>query len=302
MLDVALLGCGGMMPLHNRFLTSMICRLDGRMLLIDCGESTQVTLRQLKYGFKKLDVICFTHFHADHIAGLPGLLLTIGNANREENITLIGPKGLKKVVEGLLVICSELPFGINYIEIDKPFDSIDIGGFTIHTKQVEHKVDCLAYKIEAKRAGRFSTEKANENNVPMEIWNKLRKEKEVCVDGQIFTSDMILDNERKGIFVSYCTDTKPIDDLYEFVANSDLFICEGLYADEEKREQAHSYGHMTFKDACTIGKMGKVKKMWLTHFSPSLNEPEEYETYVKELFENAEIGYDRKEIKLVYEE
>ncbi len=301
MLDVALLGCGGMMPLFDRFLTSMICRLDGRMLLVDCGEGTQVSLRQLKYGFKKIDVICFTHYHADHIAGLPGLLLSIGNSNREEDITIIGPKGLKEVVSKLLVICNELPFGINYIEIENDKDSIEISGFVIETKYVEHKIECLSYKINVKRPGKFSIKKAKENDVPMEVWNDLRKEGEIVLDDKIYNVDMILEKERKGISVCYSTDTKPVDDMHEFIKECDLFICEGLYADENKTEQAHSYGHMTFKDACDMANEGMVKKLWLTHFSPSLKDPMEYEEYAKSMFQNAEIGFDRKEIKLTFD-
>ncbi len=301
MLDVALLGCGGMMPLYERFLTSMICRLDGRLLLVDCGEGTQVSLRKLKYGFKKIDVICFTHYHADHIAGLPGLLLSIGNSHREESITLIGPKGLQGVVSNLLVICGELPFEINYIEFEDDKKSIEISGFTINTKEVDHKVDCLSYKITVKRPGRFSKIKAEKNNVPMDLWNKLRQEGEVLKEGKVYNVNMILEDERKGITVCYSTDTKPLEDMHEFVFESDLFICEGLYADENKKEQAHSYGHMTIKDACSIAKQGSVKRLWLTHFSPSIKEPMEHEEYAKELFINAEIGYDRKETKLIFE-
>ncbi len=301
MVDVALLGCGGMMPLYERFLTSMICRLEGRLLLVDCGEGTQVTLRQLKYGFKKIDVICFTHYHADHIAGLPGLLLSIGNSNREEDITLIGPKGLKEIVGSLLIICNELPFNINYIEIEDDAKSIEISGFTIETKQVEHRIECLSYKVSVKRPGKFSRKKAINNDVPMEIWNKLRKDGKAIFNDKMYTVDMILDGERKGISVCYSTDTNPVDDMHEFVKECDLFICEGLYADESKREQAYSYGHMTFKDACDIAKKGMVKKLWLTHFSPSIKDPMEYEDYVKGIFESAEIGFDRKEIKLMFE-
>ncbi len=301
MLDVSLLGTGGMMPLHNRFLTSMICRLGGKMLVVDCGEGTQVTLRQLKYGFKKIDVICITHFHADHIAGLPGLLLSIGNSAREENVTLIGPKGLKEVVSSLLVICSELPFDINYIEIEDTTESIELSGFTIETKFVEHRVECLSYKITARRPGLFSKTKAIKNKVPMEIWNKLRREGNVIENGKEYTLDMILENERKGITVCYSTDTVPMKDMPDFINECDLFICEGLYADEHKREQAHNYGHMTIKDACNIAKEGNVKRLWLTHFSPSVKEPMDYEDYAKEIFDKAEIGFDRKEIKLLYD-
>ena len=141
MLDVALLGTGGMMPLPGRYLTSLMLRLEGRMMLIDCGECTQVTMKLLGWGFKNIDVICFTHYHADHISGLPGLLLTIGNSARTEPLTLVGPKGLKKVYAGLSCICPELPFEVKLIELE-PQDTIDIGVFHINCLKVNYLL-CL---------------------------------------------------------------------------------------------------------------------------------------------------------------
>jgi len=116
MLDVALLGSGGMMPLPNRYLTAMLCRVNGRFLLVDCGEGTQVTMRMLGWGFKSIDVICITHFHADHISGLPGLLLTIGNAGRTDPLQMFGPPGLAVVVRNLCVIAGDLPFPVHVTE------------------------------------------------------------------------------------------------------------------------------------------------------------------------------------------
>ena len=117
MLDICLLGTGGMQPLPYRWLTSMMARCDGSNLLIDCGEGTQVALKEKGWSPKPVDVMLFTHYHADHISGLPGLLLTLGNGERTEPLTMIGPKGLEKVVNALRIIAPELPFKINYIEI-----------------------------------------------------------------------------------------------------------------------------------------------------------------------------------------
>lgn len=154
MLDICLLGTGGMMPMPSRFLTAMLARLNGRLALIDCGEGTQVTMKMLGWGFKAIDVICFTHFHADHISGLPGLLLTIGNAGRTEPLTLIGPVGLQRIVEGLTLIAPELPFPIEYIELtqDAP-NPIRVGAFEIHHCPADHMVKCFAYRIDLKRKG-----------------------------------------------------------------------------------------------------------------------------------------------------
>ena len=254
MLDVALLGTGGMMPLPDRFLTSLMLRLEGRMMLIDCGECTQVTMKQLGWGFKNIDVICFTHYHADHISGLPGLLLTIGNSARTEPLTIVGPKGLVKVYEGLKTICPELPFQVNIVELE-PNESINISVFNINSLKVNHKITCYAYRVDVKRAGRFNVEKAVALNVPKKVWSILQKQPSAEFDGKIYTSDMVLGDGRKGLSVSYCTDTRPVDALPNFVKDSDLFICEGMYGEEEKINKAREYKHMLFSEAenCQTG-------------------------------------------------
>lgn len=300
MLDVALLGTGGMMPLPDRFLTSLMLRLEGRMMLIDCGECTQVTMKQLGWGFKNIDVICFTHYHADHISGLPGLLLTIGNSARTEPLTLVGPKGLVKVYEGLKTICPELPFQVNIVELE-PNESINISVFNINSLKVNHKITCYAYRVDVKRAGRFNVEKAVALNVPKKVWSILQKQPSAEFDGTIYTSDMVLGDDRKGLSVSYCTDTRPVDALPNFVKDSDLFICEGMYGEEEKINKAREYKHMLFSEAARIAKQGNVKEMWLTHFSPAMPFPEMYIKNAKNIFENTLLGQDRKSVSLMFE-
>ena len=131
MLDVCLLGSGGMMPLPYRWLTSLMTRFNGSSLLIDCGEGTQIAIKEKGWSFKPIDVICFTHYHGDHISGLPGLLLTMGNADRKEPLTLIGPKGLERVVTALRVIAPELPFEIKFIEITQPEQTFELNGYRL---------------------------------------------------------------------------------------------------------------------------------------------------------------------------
>lgn len=117
MLDVCLLGTGGMMPLPYRWLTSLMVRYNGHSILIDCGEGTQIALKEKGWSPNPIDMICFTHYHADHISGLPGMLLTMGNADRKELLTLVGPRGLTKVVNSLRMIAPELPFEIRFKEL-----------------------------------------------------------------------------------------------------------------------------------------------------------------------------------------
>lgn len=303
LLDVCLLGTGGMMPLPNRYLTALLVRNKGKMILIDCGEGTQVPLKLIGWGFKNIDAICFTHYHADHVAGLPGLLLTIGNSGRVEPLTILGPPGLKEVVNGMLVIAPELPFKIELVELSDDCEDIAaIDDFLIHSIPAEHSIPCLSYSIEIKRTGKFNIEKAQALDIPKQYWNALQKGETVELNGKIYTNDMVLGEERKGLKVSYCTDTRPTDFLNQLITNSDLLVCEGMYGEDEKIPKAIDKKHMTFSEAATLAKNANVKELWLTHYSPALVTPEEYIHFATEIFENTKVGYDLMNKSLVFED
>ena len=298
MIDVALLGTGGMMPMPERFLSSMLLRINGRLILADCGEGTQVTLKMLGWGFKAIDTICFTHYHADHISGLPGMLLTIGNSGRTEPVKLIGPPGLKKVVEGLRLIFPELP----YIEIDNVDCVINFNDFSLKANEGDHRIKCLSYRFDISRKGKFSVEKAKTLGLPVNMWSILQKGGTVEYNGKIYTSDMVLGNARKGIRLSFCTDTRPVDSLVNFINGSDLFVCEGMYGENEKQKKAIEYKHMLFSEAAKLAKLGNVKELWLTHLSPSMKEPELFIDNAKKIFANTKVGYDRMYTRINFEE
>lgn len=302
MLDVCLLGTAGMMPLPHRWLTSLMLRYNGSSLLIDCGEGTQIAIKEAGLGFKAIDILCVTHFHADHISGLPGLLLTMGNADRTEPLTMIGPKGLVRVLSALRTIAPELPFEINCVELEKPDEIIEINGYRIHAFRVKHNVVCYGYSVEIKRAGRFSVERAKEQQIPMKLWSRLQKGEVIEQDGAVYTPQMVLGEARKGLKVTYCTDSRPVDAIVQAAQESDLFICEGMYAEPEKLAKAKQYKHMTFYEAAELAKRANVEELWLTHFSPSLVCAESYMPKVREIFSNAHLGKDGKSVELVFSE
>jgi len=302
MLDVCLLGSGGMMPLPYRWLTSLMTRYNGSNLLIDCGEGTQIAIKEKGWVFKPIDVICFTHYHADHISGLPGLLLTMGNADRREPVTLIGPKGLERVVTALRTIAPELPFEVRCIELKQAQENFEINGYNITAFKVNHNVLCYGYTIEIHRAGKFQVEKAKAHNIPMQLWNKLQKGEKVEQEGTIFTPEMVMGGPRKGIKLTYCTDTRPTESIVTNAKNADLFICEGMYGESDKEAKAREYKHMTFKEAATLAKAAEVNELWLTHYSPSLVRPEEYMDSVTRIFARAFPGKDKKSVELHFEE
>ncbi len=302
MLDVCLLGCGGMMPLPYRWLTALMTRFNGSSLLIDCGEGTQIAIKEKGWSFKPIDVICFTHYHGDHISGLPGLLLTMGNADRIEPLTLIGPKGLEKVVNALRIIAPELPFELKFLEITQPEETFEMNGYRLKAFRVNHNVPCYGYTLEIDRAGKFDLERAKELDVPKQYWKHLQKGETVEYEGKQYTPDMVLGAPRKGIKLTYCTDTRPTNSIRANAKGSDLFVCEGMYGEADKDAKAVEYKHMTFYEAADLAKTAEVNEMWLTHYSPSLTRPEEYMDAVREIFPNAKAGKDGMSVELSFPE
>ena len=302
MLEVALLGTGGMMPLPHRWLTSLMARYNGSNILIDCGEGTQIALKEQGWSPKPIDVICFTHFHADHISGLPGMLLTMGNADRTEPVVLIGPKGLTKVVPALRSVAPDLPFDLSLIEIQGNFQSFDFDGYSIEAFRVNHNVICYGYNIVVNRQPKFDPDRAKELNIPLKFWNPLQKGNTCEEDGKVYTPDMVLGGGRKGLKVTYCTDSRPTDFIVENAKNADLFICEGMYGEADKIEKAKEHKHMTFKEAATMAKDADVKELWLTHYSPSLNRPKDFAKEATDVFKNTVISKDGQTEDLLFEE
>ncbi|MBC5668985.1 ribonuclease Z [Eubacterium sp. BX4] len=302
MLDVCLLGTGGMMPLPRRYLTSLMCRYNGSNILIDCGEGTQVAIKQKGWSFKPIDVLCITHYHADHISGLPGLLLTMGNAERTEPLLMIGPKGLEKVVNSLRIIAPELPFDIEFIELTEKLQTIQMEEYRIKAFKVNHKVTCYGYSIEIDRSGKFNPEKAKKLGIPLQKWGVLQKGESVEINGGKYTPDMVMGEPRKGLKVTYSTDTRPVPNIVQAATGADLFICEGMYGEPDKEAKAKEYKHMTFKEAAEIAREANPKEMWLTHYSPSLVKPALYMDAVTEIFENAKPGKDGMSVDLIFEE
>ena len=284
MLDVCLLGTGGMMPLPNRWLTSLLLRCNGSNLLIDCGEGTQIAMKEKGWSPNPIDVICFTHYHADHISGLPGMLLNMGNSERTAPLTIIGPRGLRRVVDGLRVIAPELPFKILCHEINEPTERVEFAPFIIEAFKVQHKVLCYGYRVSIGRLGKFDVEKAKKNRIPLSCWNRLQHGETVELDGVMLTPDMVMGESRKGLSVTYCTDTRPLPIIAEMAKGADLFICEGMYGEEGKEENARKYRHMTMREAAELGAAAQPKEMWFTHFSPSEIHPEQYREEIQKIF------------------
>jgi len=305
MIDLILLGCGGSMPMPNRFLSSLFINFKGRKILIDCGEGTQISMRMKNCGFKTIDLICITHLHGDHIIGLIGLLSTIGNSSRTEDLTIIGPKGITQAINTIRVLIEYLPYKL--IIIENPTGPLSLNNeylkeLEISTLNLDHSTECLGYSLYFKRKAKFNVEKASKNNVPKILWQKLQEGKTILYNDIEYYPDMVLGDDRKGIKLSFITDTRPIASIPKFIKNSDLFICESMYGDDMDLSKAIKNKHMTFRESATLAKLGNVKKLLLTHFSPSLENPSIYLENATSVFENTIIGEDRLELNLNFED
>ena len=267
MLDVSLPGTGGTVPQIDRHLSCAYFRFNGVGLLIDCGEGTQLAVKKAGFSLGRISTILLTHFHADHCSGLPGLLLSMGNEGRTEPLLICGPKGVDEIVKALTIIAPELPFRVR-TQVLSDFDSIDRHGFGITAFEVRHSCPCLGYDIRIARGGKFDRAKAEANGVPMKFWSKLQKGE--SIDG--YTPGMVLGESRRGIHVTFATDSRPSDIIATMAAEADLLICEGMF-EAEKTARAKESAHMTMAEAARLAKEAECAELWLTHYSPSLPDP-----------------------------
>lgn len=306
MIDLVLLGCGGNVPMPNRNLSSLFINYKGKKILIDCGEGTQVSMKMKNCGFKDIDLILITHLHGDHIIGLIGLLSTMGNSGKTEDLTIVGPKGIIDTMKAIKVLVEYLPYRLRIIE--DPSETFTLNDhpvfkdLEISTLELEHSIECLGYSLYFRRTPKFNMKKAKLNNVPQCLWNRLQKTDSIFYDGKLYTSDMVVGDNRKGIKISFVSDTRFLLTIPDFIRDSDLFVCEGMYGEDMDISKAVKNKHMTFTEAANLASLGNVKKLLLTHFSPSLENPHEYLGNATRIFPNTIIGEDRLSLSLNYED
>lgn len=302
MIDLLLLGAGGMMPLPNRWLSSLLMRTGGGLVLFDCGEGTQIPWQTHSWGFRRLGVICLSHMHADHVAGLPGLLHAVANADRTEPVTIYGPPGTAKVVQALRAIAPMLPYELNVLEVDGDEEFLLPGGLIGRVFRGDHRLPCNCYRLDLPRGRRFLAEKAEQQQIPLSFWNKLQHGRDVMVDGRTITSDSLLGPPRTGLSVGFVTDTRPVAGLAEFLAGVDLLVCEGTYGDPADQPKAVERKHMTFAEAAGLARDSSAGALWLTHFSPAVSNPLVYRDNATHIFPNTTIGFSGLSATLTFPE
>ncbi len=288
MLELCLLGTGGTMPMPQRALTSLMVRYAGHSLLIDCGEGTQVQIRKRKWSIKAIGHILITHVHGDHIIGLPGLLLSMGKDGRTEPLHIYGPAGLGAVVHGLRLAAPGLPFEVKVTELKEQEQTISCGDLKIRAFALDHSVPCFGYCLQLDRARKFDPKKAISHSIPQALWSTLQRGE--AVDS--YTPDMVLGEERPGLKVTYATDTRPTPLIAKYAENADLLICEGMYGSGDKLAKAKENQHMLFSEAAQIAKAANAERLWLTHYSPSLDDPQVFLPLAQEIFPETEAPED----------
>jgi ribonuclease Z len=310
MLDVCLLGTAGTIPLPNRRLSAVLVRLRGSLVLLDCGEGTQVALRERGWGLRRPKAILITHVHADHVLGLPGLLLSLGFSGKgaDEPLTIYGPPQLEEVLQGLLVVAPRLPYPLHLVTL--------CGGETLDLEGVEdvkascvkakHDVPCLAYSLCVPRAPRFDPQRAEALSLPVTEWGRLQRGQRVCFGDRSVEPKEVLGPPRRGLRVVLVTDTVSTPSVAEFVQagdeGADLLIAEGMYASEEDKPARWESLHMTFAEAATLARDSGARRLWLTHFGPSLEDPTAHLARATTIFPETVIGHDGLAETLNFEE
>lgn len=298
MIEICLAGTGGMKPLPCRFLTGLWAEHKGKALLIDCGEGMQIALAKAGVSLARLETLLITHFHADHIAGLPGLLLSAGNYGKSAPLHIYTPRGGIEIIKRLCCICPELPFDVTIHEISGE-GTVFRNGLEISFMPLRHRIDCFGFSITEPRPPVFSPEKADSLGVPPNMRSILHKGGSIDINGRVITPEMVTDGKRLPLKVTYITDTVYFDELSQFAKASDLLICEGMYGIDEYIPKMAEKGHMVFSQSARIAADSHSKELWLTHFSPALSAPEEELSSAKSIFPNTVAGKDgmKKAIK-----
>jgi ribonuclease Z len=288
-LEAFILGCGGMMPLPNRHLTSVLLRREGDLFLFDCGEGTQVSLRRLNLRWKKISVIFISHTHADHVTGIPGLLMLSSQVDRDDPLYIIGPPRIAEYIESSRrVLDMYINYEIVVREITAPGVVYSGEGFHVRAFPLRHTKPCYGYALEeGKRPGEFHVERAEALGVKRgPKWAALQSGQNVkAEDGTDVRPDQVLGPERTGRKFSFVTDTLAFREIADEVAGSDLFVCEGMF-EKALEESAREKKHMTAEQAARIAKAAAVKKLALIHYSPRYTEYE-----LKQVIKEAEAVF-----------
>ena len=302
MIDLCTLGTGGSIPLHTRALASLYVRVQGRAFLLDCGEGTQMEIGRLGWGFLRIEALVLTHYHADHCSGVPGFLLALAKAGKTEPFAIYGPPGLRRVIEGLRVIAPQLPYALELHELPFGEAAFEVCGLQAASFALDHGMPCLGYRFDLARPPKFDPEKAQGLGIPMALWGRLQQGETVELpDGRTVAPEAVMGPPRKGLSFLYATDTRPVPAIAKMGEGTDLMFLEGMYGEEEKLPLAVHNHHMIFRESAALAAQAGTKRLILTHFSTSLEEPEAFVDNARAVFPETVCATDGMVTQIRYE-
>lgn len=307
MIDITLLGTSALIPLPERAETAaqLVCR--GHSILFDCGEGTQMAARKAGVSLFKTDIIALTHYHGDHIFGLPGLLQTMSIMGRTEPLYIIGPGNIEKELALIVALTGWLPYPLKLVTL--PPEGLELnkltGGWPDGAKLTAfptvHRVVSQGYVFDLPRPGKFQPERAKALGIPTNQWGILQRGEAIQLDGQTILPEMVLGAPRKGLKVVFSGDTAACESLVHAARGADLLLCEATYGENEQAQLAADHGHMNFAQAAETAAKAQATRLWLMHYSQMVEDPEEYLPNARAFFPNAECGFDGKAMSLQFE-
>ncbi len=300
MVTVTLVGCGGTQPLPDRALSVLAVAAGGGTVLLDCGEGTQVACRRHGINLFRVDAVLLTHYHGDHIFGLPGLWQTMAAMGRTQPLLMVGPPGLADLLKSFLQVTGHLPFALQPLEMERCRGAFAAGAFTVQAFALKHRTACCGYALTLPRAGRFDPERAKQAGIPLKLWSRLQSGE--SVGG--YTPDMVLGPPRRGLKIVYATDTRPCAALDKAAQDADLLCMDATYPDDTYAEKARLYGHSTCRQAGLTAAAAGVRRLWLTHYSAAVTQTGEDAPGLgdaRQAFLAAEGGFDGKKIELFFD-
>ena len=297
-MEITFLGTSSAVHSYSRSHPSIALKAFGETMLFDCGEGTQRQLIYAKISPMKISKIFITHYHGDHILGIPGLLQSMNFRGRETKLTIYGPRGLDNLREAISNLgFPNFDFPLEWIEIDSG-TIIKNEEYVIKAQRVKHNTLTLAYSVEELKKPRFLREKAIELGVPVgPDFGKLHKGIAVEVDGKVIKPEQVLGPPRKGHKITYSGDTLPCEEMIEFARDSSILIHESTYTLED-RDKAELHAHSTSADAANIALQSNSQELILTHFSTRYTDVSDILKEAQEIFENTKIAKDLMKVEL----
>ena len=287
---VRILGCGSALPTLRHFASSQIVELRGKMFMVDCGEGTQIQVRRSRIHFNKIASIFITHLHGDHCFGLIGLISTLGMLGRTAPLHIYAPFTLEAILnQQINFFCEGLDYTVYFHGIDTTVPNVIYEDKSIIVKSVplNHRIACCGFVFcEKPTLPHIRRDMIDFYNIPECYRNNIKRGDDwITPEGEVIPNSRLTEPADAPRSYAYCSDTKYIPDLYKHLTNVDTLYHEATYCDENA-DRAALYYHSTAKQAATVARDAKVKKLILGHFSARYNDEDAILQEARSVFPN----------------